>query len=106
MAKGADYILPGNLQQSTLEKAALLMRAIAHPLRLKIIVLLDKNKTANVNKIYKLLNTEQSIVSQHLKIMRNADLVNTSRDGKFIHYSVNYATIQQINTVLEKYRTK
>lgn len=106
MAKGADYILPGNLQQSTLEKAALLMRAIAHPLRLKIIVLLDKNKTANVNKIYKLLNTEQSIVSQHLKIMRNADLVNTSRDGKFIHYSVNYTTIQQINAVLEKYRTK
>lgn len=106
MAKGSDYILPGNLQQSTLEKAALLMRAIAHPLRLKIIVLLDKNKTANVNKIYKLLNTEQSIVSQHLKIMRNADLVNTSRDGKFIHYSVNYATIQKINTVLENYRTK
>ncbi|MBK6729746.1 MAG: helix-turn-helix transcriptional regulator [Bacteroidetes bacterium] len=106
MAKGADYIIQGTLQQSTLEKAASLMRAIAHPLRLKIIVLLDKNKTANVNKIYKLLNTEQSIVSQHLKIMRNADLVNTKRDGKFIHYSVNYTTIQQINTVLEKYRTK
>lgn len=106
MAKSADYIVYGTLQQSTVEKAAGIMRAIAHPLRIKILSYLDKNKSTHVNKLFSALNTEQSIISQHLKILRNANLVSTKREGKFIFYSVNYKTIQHINGVLENYRTR
>lgn len=106
MAKNTDYIIQGVLQQSKLDQAALLMRALAHPLRIKILSLLDKNKTTNVTKIYKSLNTEQSIVSQHLKILRQSNLVSTKREGKFIFYSVNYTNIQHINSVLDQYKHK
>ena len=89
-----------------LEKAAYMMRAIAHPLRLKIISFIDKHKTINVNKIYNALNLEQSITSQHLKILRHAELVKTKREGKFIHYAVNYDAIVRINHLIEKYKMK
>ncbi len=70
-----------------------LLRALAHPLRLQILEFIDKNKAINVNKIYNTLKLEQSITSQHLRILRSSGLVNTVRDGKFIHYEVDYTKI-------------
>jgi DNA-binding transcriptional ArsR family regulator len=67
-----------------------ILRALAHPLRLQILEFIDKNKAINVNKIYNTLKLEQSITSQHLRILRSAGLVTTHREGKFIHYEVNY----------------
>jgi DNA-binding transcriptional ArsR family regulator len=67
-----------------------LLRALAHPLRLQILEFIDKNKAINVNKIYNTLKLEQSITSQHLRILRAVGLVNTIREGKFIHYEVDY----------------
>jgi DNA-binding transcriptional ArsR family regulator len=40
---------------------------------------------------------EQSVASQHLAILRKSGIVNTIRDGKFIHYSVNHKRIAEIN---------
>ena len=91
------------VEQSKLDKAAEIMRALAHPLRLSIIVFIDKNKVINVNKIYNTLNLEQSITSQHLKILRNAGLVNTRREGKFIFYSLDYKSIKRAVKTLDKY---
>lgn len=45
------------------------IKALAHPLRLSILLFIDKNKTVNVNRIYNTLKLEQSITSQHLKIL-------------------------------------
>ncbi len=78
------------LQQEKLTQAAELLRALAHPLRLKIIGFIDKNDSIHVNKIYNSLKLEQSITSQHLRILRLAEVVNTRREGKFIFYSLNY----------------
>lgn len=91
------------VDQGKLDRAAEIMRAMAHPLRLNILEFIDKNKVINVNKIYNTLNLEQSITSQHLKILRQAGLVNTKREGKFIFYSLNYKTIEQANTAIGKY---
>ena len=66
------------------------LRALAHPLRMKILEFIDKNKTINVNKIYNTLKLEQSITSQHLKILRASGLVHTHREGKYIHYTIDY----------------
>ena len=61
--------------------------------RLKILEFIDSNDLINVNKIYNTLQLEQSITSQHLRILRLAGLVETERDGKFIHYRLNYDKI-------------
>jgi DNA-binding transcriptional ArsR family regulator len=83
--------------KSTEVKTALsVMRAIAHPLRLRMMSFIHQNETVNVNKIYAMLRMEQSIASQHLRILRDAGLVLTTRNGKFIFYSLNYPKIEQI----------
>ena len=76
---------------------------LAHPLRMKIMGFIDKNKNVHVNKIYNTLGLEQSITSQHLRILRNADLVKTKREGKFIFYSLNYDKIAKVLSMMEKY---
>ena len=72
------------------------LRAVSHPIRLSLLAYIDKNKVINVNKIYRKLKLEQSITSQHLRILRIADLVTTKRDGKFIYYSVNYKVVKNV----------
>ena len=79
-----------SVNNERLQVSAEVLRAIAHPLRMKILEFIDRNSEINVNKIYNTLGLEQSITSQHLRILRLAGLVETERDGKYIHYSINY----------------
>jgi len=91
------------VDQNKLDVAAEILRALAHPLRLRIMEFIDKNKVINVNKIYNTLKLEQSITSQHLKILRQAGLVYTRRDGKFIFYSINYEAVHRATSTIEKF---
>ena len=86
------------INSEKLHNSAEILRALAHPLRMQILEFIDQNDTINVNKIYNTLNLEQSITSQHLRILRLAGLVQTEREGKFIHYSLNYDKLK--NTVI------
>lgn len=82
-----------------LKKAALILRAINHPLRQQMLLLLHQNKRMTVTSIYVKLRLEQSVASQHLAILRKAGFVNTTRDAKFIYYSVNYNRLEQVHTI-------
>lgn len=82
------------------------IKALAHPLRLSIIAFIDKNGEINVNKIYRSLRLEQSITSQHLKILRAAELVKYRRDGKRIFYSIHYANIKRLMNTVRKFDSK
>jgi len=84
------------INDEQLQVSSEILRAVAHPLRMKILEFVDKHKTINVNKIYNTLKLEQSITSQHLRILRLAGVVEASRDGKFIYYSVNYPKVAQV----------
>lgn len=82
-----------------------ILRAIAHPLRMKILGFIDQNENINVNKIYNTMKLEQSITSQHLRILRSAGLVSTEKDGKFRHYNVNYQKINQVLTAIRNFES-
>ena len=86
-----------NLDYSAVKSAAMTLRAINHKLRQQIIRLLEENKRMNVTDIYVKLRLEQSVASQHLAILRRANIVITERDGKFIYYTVNYKRIDEIS---------
>ncbi|HZI53264.1 MAG TPA: metalloregulator ArsR/SmtB family transcription factor [Chitinophagaceae bacterium] len=79
-----------------LKKAAMILRALNHKLRQQIVKLIDENKKLTVTEIYIKLRLEQSVASQHLAILRRAGVVKTTRDGKFIYYSVNASRIEGI----------
>ena len=72
-----------------------IMRALAHPLRLRILEFIDRNGKINVNKIYNTLNLEQSITSQHLKVLRLAGVVKQQKQGKYVLYSIEYDLVER-----------
>jgi ArsR family transcriptional regulator len=83
--------------------ASAILRAIAHPLRLKILNHISQNRKVNVHSIYSSLFLDQSITSQQLRILRDVKVVVTQRAGKEIYYSINIERLKTIATVLEKY---
>ena len=83
-----------------------LMRALAHPLRLRILEYIDQQGSTNVNKIYRSLGIEQSITSQHLRIMRMAGVLDSDRDGKYVHYSINYPIVQRAKIAVDRFLSK
>jgi DNA-binding transcriptional ArsR family regulator len=84
------------LDYVAVKSAAMTLRSVNHKLRQQIVKLLDENKRMNVTDIYVKLRLEQSVASQHLAILRRANVVKTEREGKFIHYSLNYAKIADV----------
>jgi DNA-binding transcriptional ArsR family regulator len=80
-----------------LKNGLLIFRAINHRLRLQIIRLLHETGPMTVTEIFVKLKLEQSVASQHLAILRKAGFVDALRNGKFIHYSVNYTRVNQVS---------
>ena len=84
------------------KKAALTLRALNHKLRQQILKLIDEQGKMTVTEIYVKLRLEQSVASQHLAILRKAGFVTTTRDGKFIYYSVNTSRLGEMNRFVEE----
>jgi len=82
---------------TTLAQGKKILRAIGHKLRLELLQYIDENDGTFVKKMYKDLRMEQSVTSQHLRILREAGLVFTKREGKNIRYYINYDRIEEIN---------
>ncbi len=84
------------------KKAALILRAVNHKLRQQILKLVDEHGRMTVTDLYVKLRLEQSVASQHLAILRKAGFVKTTRDGKFIYYSVNISRMEELNQFLKE----
>lgn len=89
------------LDYTELRKAVLVLRAVNHKLRQKMLNLLEENERMTVTDIYVKLRLEQSVASQHLAILRKAGVVQTEREGKFIFYSLDKNRLAQISDLVE-----
>jgi DNA-binding transcriptional ArsR family regulator len=85
-----------SIKNLDIQKGALTLRALNHKLRQQILKLISQKKTITVTEIYVKLRLEQSVAFQHLAILRKAGFVLTTRNGKFIFYSVNYDRVAQV----------
>jgi DNA-binding transcriptional ArsR family regulator len=90
------------LETADMKKAALILRAINHNLRQKILLFIHKQGKTNVSFIYQKLRIEQSVTSQHLAVLRKAGFVSTEREGQNIYYTVNYSRIKQVQEFARK----
>lgn len=84
--------------------ASFAIRSVDHKVRQSIIELIRNSQDGkmNVTDIYRTLKMEQSVASQHLRIMRNDGVVETEKSGKFINYSINAVRAAVINAAIEK----
>jgi ArsR family transcriptional regulator len=64
-----------------------LLKALANPLRLAIVVELEQGPRC-VHELVEALETSQPLVSQHLRVLRQARLVAAERRGREIIYSL------------------
>ncbi len=99
LRKGKEDV---QLDYAELRKAVLVLRAINHKLRQRVIDLLEENERMTVTDIYIKLRLEQSVASQHLAILRRAGVVATDRQGKFIYYSLDNDRLSQISRLVEE----
>lgn len=79
-----------------LEKAANVLKCMAHPVRISIIDLLEQRNRLSVTQLQEVLQIEQSLLSHHLISMRDKGIVETHREGKHIYYSLTDATLKTI----------
>ena len=72
-----------------LEEAALLLKTMGHPVRLKIVIGLAAQECACVKEIWECLGMPQAVVSQHLKVMKESGILTARREGNKVCYAVN-----------------
>jgi len=75
-------------KQEHIEQAARALKAMAHPLRLKILCVLGP-KELTVQGIVDAVGTSQSNVSQHLGILRDKSVLRSRKDANRVYYRVS-----------------
>ena len=83
-----DVKIKNILPREIMERATRGLTYIAHPLRLRILEFLDVYGMSSVSAIARGVGAEQMIVSQSLRKMRDANLVQTHRRGIFVYYEI------------------
>lgn len=74
-------------KQEHIETAARALKAISHPLRLKILCVIGGEEVC-VQDIVEAVGTSQSNISQHLAILRDKDVLLTRKDANRVYYRV------------------
>jgi len=82
------------------EKDSEVLKALGHPVRLKIVEGLMSNE-CNVNKIMDVLGIPQSTVSQHLGVLKSQGIVVARKDGVRTCYRVVDERVKEILRVLK-----
>jgi ArsR family transcriptional regulator, virulence genes transcriptional regulator len=84
------------IDPESLDKAASMLKAIAHPMRIAIIGYLEEGKRLTVTEIHTKLGIEQSIASHHLGILKDKGVLNSKREGKNTYYFLKHENLRNI----------
>ena len=87
--------LEGVLQGSNVDEASRSLKAISHPLRLKILCVLGKEEMS-VQEILNAVGTTQSNVSQHLCLLKDKGIVEARKEANRVYYSLKNETVMKI----------
>src|SRR5512137_725293 len=83
MVAASDF----KIDQARIERAAEILKGVAHPVRLRIVELLESGEKS-VNEIKDLLGVTQPLTSQHLSQMRMRGVLGSRREGTLVYYSI------------------
>lgn len=76
------------------EQHARIFKVLSVGTRVRMLELLKRSPLC-VNALARALDITPAAVSQHLRILRDADLVTADRRGTFVHYAVNEKTLDE-----------
>lgn len=78
------------------------LRAIAHPVRIAILHLLQAETCLSVTAIHQSLDIEQATASHHLRILRQAGVLNLQRSGRYVFYTLANPIFSEVLALLKK----
>jgi ArsR family transcriptional regulator len=91
---------PDPMESDTIAAAAEMLRAVAHPIRLRVIAMLEDGKDHSVSEIQEALGVRQSVASTQLALLRDRGILSARRDGVQVYYSiVNRAAVNVIRCI-------
>ena len=76
------------LTETAVEDTAHVLRCLGHPLRLRILDVLEKDGESTVTRIYEALGVEQAVASQHLTTMWDKGILSRRKDGVHVFYGI------------------
>ena len=71
------------------------MRALADPIRREILNLLKAGRLS-AGEICEHFDVTGAAISRHLSVLKDADLIRDTREGKFIYYDLNASVLEEI----------
>jgi len=83
------------------DELAVFAKAIAHPVRVRILRMLAKKEARMCSHIVDELPLAQSTVSEHLRILRAAGLVRANENGPRVSYCIVPSALQRLKALLE-----
>lgn len=84
-----------SIQTEHLEKAAEILKTVAHPLRLQIIDLLETGEKT-VTELTQGLDAPQPTMSQHLNLMKAKGILGSRREGNLVYYWIANSNVVKI----------
>ncbi|MFN8353165.1 MAG: metalloregulator ArsR/SmtB family transcription factor [Spirosomataceae bacterium] len=87
--------------KAKLEKAAFILKTVAHPTRLAIIDLLNNDEALSVNELCLHLGEEQSLVSHHLITMKLKGILRSTKKGQQVFYSLKEKDVTKLISCIE-----
>ncbi len=84
------------------ERLSEILKAVAHPLRLRIVAVLCGTGETHVNALAERLETAQPIVSQQLRILRARGLVAATRENGFARYRLAEPALRELVGCMER----
>jgi ArsR family transcriptional regulator len=82
-------------EEADITQAAHCLKALSHPLRLKILCILGSNQVS-VQDIVERVGTTQSNISQHLGVLRNKGILACKKDANRVYYYIDDSRILQL----------
>ncbi len=71
------------------------LKALADPIRREILNML-KNGKMTAGEIADKFDVTMASVSRHLSVLKDADLIRDTRDGKYIIYEINTSVLEDV----------
>jgi DNA-binding transcriptional ArsR family regulator len=89
------------MNREKLEKAAFILKTVAHPTRLAVVDLLNFNARLSVNDIGEILKVEQSLLSHHLTTMKLKGILRSEKEGQNVFYSLKEHDVTKLIACIE-----
>jgi DNA-binding transcriptional ArsR family regulator len=88
------------MNDNDVDNVAGLLKTMAHPIRLKILCLLQ-DREMTVSEIREVVKTTNANVSQHLTILRNKNIINFRKDANFIFNKIADPRIIELMSLMK-----